>query len=235
MEGMLQYLEIFKKGESSTKKIIALLATLVISLTACVVDIQETESGDLQELINSIKIEDDQDVYYDRSEWTSSSQLYLCNNHRHDHNRNSYTGDDDGKFTSIRAYAYYESVWYDWDNDVYTDPYTGYIIKSVKETDYDHIIPLAYANAHGGSEWSGDKKKEYSDDPSVGVCCNKSENCIKGAKGPSEWLPKENQDDYCYTWLVIANKYDLSISQDDIDVILSCIDGDEIIINALVE
>ena len=86
--------------------IIVLLATLVISLTACVVDIQETESGDLQELINSIKIEDDQDVYYDRSEWTSSSQLYLCNNHRHDHNRNSYTGDDDGKFTSIRAYAY---------------------------------------------------------------------------------------------------------------------------------
>lgn len=162
---------------------------------------------------------DESEPVYDRNEWTSSYQWYKCNEPNHDHNSNDYNGDDDGEYRSIRAYSYYESVWYDWETERYLDPYTNEWIENVKETDYDHIIPLAYANAHGAAQWGEEKKKAYADDPSVGVCCNSSDNRAKGAKGPSEWLPEENVEMYCYTWLVIAEEYNLTLSEKDLATI----------------
>ena len=179
----------------------------------------EISDEELQVLIDSIKIGENVSEY-DRDDWTSSSQYYECNDiENHKHNNNDYNGDDNGEFGSIRAYSYYESEWYDWDLNEYIDPYSNETIYSIKECDYDHIIPLAYANNHGAASWSNEEKKAYADDPTVGVNCYASENRSKQAKGPSEWLPSTNVADYCYTWLVIADKYDLSISQDDMDII----------------
>lgn len=160
------------------------------------------------ELLSSIEVEDGYEDYYDRNEYTSSSQYYV-----------GRTGET---YDSIRNYAYYESVHYQ--NGVYQDPYTNKMY-DIKGLDYDHIIPLHYANLHGADNWSEEDKKSYADDPYIGVNVNAHSNRAKSDKGPSQWLPEENVEDYCYTWLVIAYQYDLSITQEDIDTIMNQLDG----------
>lgn len=169
--------------------------------------------------LNRDKVIENDEKIYDRLEWTSDYQSYECDNKGHDHDSNEYTGDDGGKFHSIRAYAFYESEWYDWNGLSYTDPYTGNHISDVKDTDYDHIIPLAYAHNHGGSSWSPEKKKRFADDPSNGVCVNRHDNRAKGAKGPSEWMPERNQKWYCEQWLRIAKEWNLEIEEADMRTI----------------
>lgn len=157
------------------------------------------------ELIKNITISEETNADYDRESYTSSSQ--------------HYTNSRGEEFSSIRNYSYYSSTYYNFDEKVYTDPYNGKTGYTVKQTDYDHIIPLHYVNQHGGSEWTDDQKKKYADDPTVGVAVNSHDNRAKGDKGPSKWMPDENKAAYCYTWLVIADKYDISLSYADADCI----------------
>ena len=164
----------------------------------------------LNALLQSVMVGEAESVNYDRKEWTSSSQWYACNkNHP-----------CDGEYTSIRTYSFYESEWYDWNAMEYTDPYTGEKIQSVKQTDYDHIVPLAYANSHGGAEWTEEDKRAFADDPLNGVCCTQYDNRSKGAKPPSKWLPQKNVEDYCYTWLLVCQHYGISLSQEDMNAIV---------------
>lgn len=199
---------------------------------------ETTQNGsipaDLEALIQSVTVAPaDENAQYDRDLYTSSSQYYECEDPEHDwHNSNGYTGDDDGEYTSVRAYGFYESKYYDGESDSYTDPYTNET-SDVSESgpkgyDWDHVIPLAYADSHGTNAWTEEQKKAFADDPLVGVCVNASDNRAKGAKGPSEWLPDENVDDYCYTWLVISSEYGLSISQEDMDTILQYVNEDSL-------
>lgn len=162
----------------------------------------------IEELVNEIEIAPASEDEYDREAYTSSTQYYV-----------GATGEE---YDSIRHYAFYESIWFD--GEVYNDPYNGEIFEDVKGMDYDHIIPLHYANQHGASEWTEEEKKAYADDPFVGIDVNAHDNRSKSDKGPSEWMPEENKDDYAYTWLVIAAEYDLSIDQEDMNVILSTLD-----------
>lgn len=53
----------------------------------------------------------------------------------------------------------------------------------------------------------------------------------KSDKGPSEWLPEANVDDYCYTWLVIAVSYDIPLSPEDVKVIRDHIGSNPKLIN----
>lgn len=173
--------------------------------------VSETSAADSYELtpysdlIKNITISEETDAKYDRDSYTSSSQ--------------HYTNSRGEEFSSIRNYSYYSSTYYNSDEKVYTDPYNGETGYTVKQTDYDHIIPLHYVNQHGGSEWTDDQKKTYADDPTVGVAVNAHDNRAKGDKGPSKWMPDENKAAYCYTWLVIADKYDISLSYADADCI----------------
>lgn len=121
----------------------------------------------------------------------------------------------------------------------YLCPYTDKWIYGKNQLEYDHIIPVSYVNRHGGKHWSAEKKNKYYYDVTVGVDVEKMSNRIKSDKGPSEWLPDYNKEDYCYTWLVIANKYDISIAPEDMAVIkniLSKANADDLrIINEYVE
>lgn len=159
-----------------------------------------------KELIDRVKIGDSLNVLYNREEY-EGYQFYIGK-------LNTYN--------SIRKYAFYESKWYNKNNDLYLDPYDNQYI-SLEEAEYDHIIPLYYANSHGAYLWSDDEKANFANDPLVGVCTKSSNNRSKGIKGPSEWLPKANEEDYCYTWLVIADKYNLTISKNDMDTIIKII------------
>lgn len=162
------------------------------------------------------------DKKYDRNEWTSSYQYYECDeDHECQH-----------VYRSVRNYGFFESQWYDWDTNTYTDPYNGKTKVVMPDErpfgyDWDHLIPLAYVSAHGGENWTDEQKKAFADDPNVGLCVNAHDNRAKGAAGPSEWLPECNVADYCYSWLVIADLYGLALDEEDIQTIIECLDGVE--------
>lgn len=158
---------------------------------------------DVKSLIESVDVSPGVVVSYDREDYTSSTQSY------------TFKGEEYG---SIRKLSFYASTSYV--NGVYTDPYSGFSSSDPTDFQYDHIIPLAYAEAHGASTWTNEEKRAYADNPAVGIDVESIENSIKGARGPAEYLPEENIASYCYTWLVIANEYDLSISQEDMNVIV---------------
>lgn len=161
-------------------------------------------SQSIDELISQISIEQGKESKYDRNEYTSQTQSY------------TYKGKN---IKSIRNYSYYASVNYDDKTDKYLDPYSGKYLTNVKQADYDHIIPLHYANQHGADKWSDEKKKEYADDPTVGVCVSAHANRSKGDKGPAKYMPEVNKADYAYTWLVLSVKYNLSMSKEDMSVV----------------
>ena len=129
--------------------------------------------------------------------------------------------DLENKTLTRNKYAWHISKWLIKNDDTgfeYKDPYTGLIITDTTKIDYDHVVPIYYAYQHGAYKWEDTKKNEFSYDMMVGVDVSSTANRSKGAKGPSEWLPSVNQEDYCYTFLTIASEYDISMTQKDINV-----------------
>lgn len=118
-------------------------------------------------------------------------------------------------------YAWHISKWLirnDEDDFVYKDPYTGLMIRDESKIDFDHIISLNYAWYHGAYKWSNEKKNNFSYNASIGVDVSSSANRSKGAKGPSDWLPVENPEDYCWSYFIVASTYDISMTRSDFDV-----------------
>jgi len=71
---------------------------------------------------------------------------------------------------------------------------------------------LAYAYANGGASWSRPKKQSFAIDEANLLLVDDGENQFKGAKGPSEYLPrKEFQCDYVKIWQLVATKYKLEL------------------------
>lgn len=101
----------------------------------------------------------------------------------------------------------------------YTCPYNGETIYDYTAIEWDHIIPIHYVFEHGGADWTREEKVAYCYDFEVGVNVNKHDNRVKSDKGPSEWLPEINQKWYCEQWLTIADKYNIIIAPEDMEVI----------------
>ena len=101
------------------------------------------------------------------------------------------------------------------------DPYTEgqQNITNPKELDIDHIIPLGYANSHGASSWSAEKKQQFANDTSQLWAVSAKENRSKGDKGVADYLPKDNQCKYVQTWVETAKKYDIGLGSKDKDKI----------------
>lgn len=100
----------------------------------------------------------------------------------------------------------------------YTCPYTGNVIANENNLDYDHIVPLKSVYLRGGADWTAEQMTAYAYDQDVGIDVYYSANRSKGDKGPAQWLPAVNVEDYCYSWLVICEKYNLTMTQAEIDI-----------------
>lgn len=99
----------------------------------------------------------------------------------------------------------------------YTEPYSGKQVSDPSKLDIDHVIPLGYADAHGGHEWDKSKKQQFANDMSQLVAADASANRKKGDKGPSEWMPsnKAYTCEYSTIWIDTALKYGVSITDAD--------------------
>lgn len=114
------------------------------------------------------------------------------------------------------------------------DPYTGSTLTgnpyrgdgTANDLDIDHIIPLAYVNAHGGYDWSPSQKKAYGQSleayqNGVYVAVSAAENRRKSDSGPSEYYPPNPayRCEYATKWRDLARIYDISLSRADYEVI----------------
>lgn len=155
-----------------------------------------------------------------------------------DYDRNTYerpvqSYELNGERVNRNDYAWMTSPWFDEETFTYTCPYTGAIIHDLDDEeedydfgtlDYDHIVPLKSAYIRGASEWTEEQMNEYSYNQWIGVDVLYSANRSKSDKGPCEYMPDINQEDYCYSWLMICSYYQLSMTQEEIDLCVNTIE-----------
>lgn len=92
---------------------------------------------------------------------------------------------------------------------VWLDPFSGIAFYDPSELDIDHIVPLSWAHAHGGSSWSKEQKQAFSNDPENLLPVQDNLNQSKGDSSPLEWLPPNDafHCDYLQRWQFILLKY----------------------------
>ena len=116
-------------------------------------------------------------------------------------------------FTNAQACTVSSGIW--------LGPYTGQVFTMASDVDIDHIIPLKYANDHGGARWSPLLKKVFANDPDNILVTEDNANQSKGAKGPSEYMPprQEYQCEYIRRWRFLLSKYELRADAADVAAI----------------
>lgn len=132
-----------------------------------------------------------------------------------------------GKKVNRNDYAWKTSPYFNEADFTYTCPYTGKVFKDLDDKkadkdfsilDFDHIVPLKSAYLRGAKDWTLEQQNAYAYDQSIGVDVYNSANRSKSDKGPAEWLPDVNKGSYCYSWLVICSKYNLSMTEEEIKI-----------------
>ena len=168
---------------------------------------------EFQKIVNSINIVNslNDDKTYDRSWFEKPVISYNLN----------------GQKVNRNDYAWKTSKYYNEEDKTYTCPYTGKVITDLDDgkedndygnLDYDHIVPLKSAYLRGAKDWTDEQKNAYAYDQSVGVDVLNSANRSKSDKGPAEYLPDINRGSYCYSWIVICQKYNLSMTQEELNI-----------------
>lgn len=158
---------------------------------------------DILSLVDNIKVSTHENKEkYNRDDWEKPAKKFIL---------------DGEKVSRVKYDTYTSQYLISKEPFVYKDPYTDKEITDIKILDFDHIVPISYCNKFSDLSWSNEQKNKFAQDENVGVSVLNKENRSKGAKGPSEWLPKANQGDYCLTWLLIAKEYGLALRQQDID------------------
>lgn len=103
-------------------------------------------------------------------------------------------------------------------------PYTGTEVTDPGELDIDHVVPLANAHKSGGWSWSEDRKSDYANSlayPGHLIATIAWANRAKGAKGPDEWRPP-NEDYWCQyalDWIEIKRDWGLASTGDEFNAL----------------
>ncbi|WP_079319644.1 HNH endonuclease family protein [Microbispora sp. GKU 823] len=100
---------------------------------------------------------------------------------------------------------------------VWHSPYDGKVLKSVKQIDVDHVVPLAYAWRSGAKRWSQAKRRAFANDlsrPEL-VVVSHSANMAKGGQGPQSWRPPRRAYwcRYATSWITVKHHYRLLVTR----------------------
>lgn len=87
--------------------------------------------------------------------------------------------------------------------------YSGEVIVDASKVDIDHVVPLSWAWKHGATAWSQSKREQFANDERNLVAVEASLNRQKGDKGPDEWLPPKNIEQYKARFARIVKIYRL--------------------------
>ena len=148
-----------------------------------------------------------QSISYDRQDWLHWEDFDKdCQNTRQE--LLILYSESQVSFTNDNACTVRTGKWF--------DLYTGKTFTLASDVDIDHIIPLKYANDHGGAEWTTLTKKLFANDSENLLIVEDNANQSKGARGPSGYLPRlEYQCEYAFKWIYLANKYNLYLDISD--------------------
>ena len=172
---------------------------------------ESADSAELLETLETITISEPEDKEYDRAEYkhwtTKDSGCTTREEALRLQGQNVVTADDGCKVIS--------GEWFDW--------YGGELtITNPSELELDHVVPLSYANSHGAAGWDKDKKEEFANDLTTQlVLVSAKENRTKSDSGASKYMPP-NESYHCryaYRWIKTVDKYDLSITEKDKEVL----------------
>lgn len=102
-----------------------------------------------------------------------------------------------------------KGVWY--------SPYDGKRLKSEKQVDVDHVVPLSYAWRSGASKWSQARRRAFANDltrPEL-VAVSHSVNIAKGGQGPQSWRPPRRGYwcRYATSWITVKHHYRLFVTR----------------------
>lgn len=92
--------------------------------------------------------------------------------------------------------------------------FTSAVNTDASKLDIDHVVPLAWAWDRGADKWDKKRRISFANDPRNLIVVEASLNRSKGAKGPDEWLPPENQCQYTLRFIRVARSYDLTFDSD---------------------
>ena len=103
--------------------------------------------------------------------------------------------------------------------------FTGVYVDDPGDLDIDHIVPLKNAHLSGAWAWNPAMKEEYAnylENPDHLIAVASRANRSKGARGPEEWMPS-NQDYWCqYTtdWAEIKAWWELTMTDAEAEAVV---------------
>lgn len=175
-------------------------------------------------ILNALEEEQEEDVSYNRNEWKHwepFNEKKECWSVREEVlYRQAKEGsliflDRKGNETNkkSKACSIKQGIW--------IDPYSGKMYTKPSELDVDHHIPLKKANSLGGYKLSKREKKAFANDLNNLVVTSAEQNRSKSAKGPSEYLPpnEESHCAYAKIYVVMSGKYSIGITKEDKEVL----------------
>ena len=107
--------------------------------------------------------------------------------------------------------------------------FTGAYVEAPGDLDIDHLVPLKNAHDSGGWTWSAARKQEYANylgDPDHLIAVTKGANRSKGAKGPEEWQPPD-EDYWCQyatDWTEVKMEWGLTMTQRETEAVIEMLD-----------
>ena len=104
-------------------------------------------------------------------------------------------------------------------------PHLGHHLGNPSHIDVDHHVPLKNAHLSGGWAWTPETKEEYANylgEENHLVAISARHNRSKGARGPEEWAPPDNAlwCDYALDWAVIKEKWDLTMTPVESEIVM---------------
>ncbi|GAA3583271.1 HNH endonuclease family protein [Nonomuraea rosea] len=98
-------------------------------------------------------------------------------------------------------------------------PYDGKRLKSERQVDVDHVVPLAYAWRSGASRWSQARRRAFANDltrPEL-ITVSHSANLAKGGQGPQSWRPSRRSHwcRYATSWVTVKHHYRLFVTRSE--------------------
>ncbi|WP_157253853.1 HNH endonuclease family protein [Nonomuraea typhae] len=104
-------------------------------------------------------------------------------------------------------------------------PYDGKVLRSERQVDVDHVVPLSYAWRSGAKRWSQAKRRAFANDltrPELRTVSHAA-NIAKGGKGPQSWRPPRRGYwcAYATSWITVKHHYRLFVTKKEKKALLN--------------
>lgn len=177
---------------------------------------ENSSKEELLALVAALPTAGERNVEYSRSEWRHWSDL---DGNGCDTREDVLIASGSNVKTDPKTCKVLSGTW--------NEPYEPSTTTDSSSLDIDHVVSLGWAARNGGQDWPSDKKQQFANDPNNLFIASASENRSKSDKGPSGYLPP-NEDFLCefatrYATVVAA--YSLTIPQPDKAALSSTIEN----------